>query len=169
MTSFLTSDVLAACVTYGPQLHVPAGVDPIRIMKAIASNESSTGVNCGPRHEPAYEATGALWAQKVMAPLMALYPPVGNPPQSPAAMSYGPWQQMFCNFTSQAQAAVIAGTVDLATYAQEFVLYFNSYVIRTQKAQNLAEIGEVYNSGGKRPDPGYVYKLQVAYNAATPD
>ena len=164
MTSFAKQDVLNACAEYGPSLTVPVGLDPVKVMIAIASNESSLGANCGPRHEPAYEAGGAAWAQKAMAPLLAQYPPVGDPPQSPAAMSYGPWQMMFLNFSGVGQQRIIAGYVDLIDYAVEFVRYFNSYVAE-HTPQDLDEIGEIYNAGHITPDPAYTNRLQQAYDS----
>jgi hypothetical protein len=163
MNSFPHGDVLAVCAQYGPQLHVQAGLDPVRVMAAIASNESSMGVNCGPRHEPAYEANGAAWARAAMAPLLAKYPPVGSPPQSPAACSYGPWQMMFVNFQNCTPDQLLS---DIDACALNFVRFFNGYVIATKKASNLAEIGEVWNTGRITSDPAYVAKLQAAYDAA---
>ena len=162
--SFTKLAVLLACEQYGTQLQVPAGLDGAKVMQAIASNESSLGANCGPRHEPAYEANGAPWARNVMTALLALYPPVGDPPQSPAACSYGPWQMMFCNFDSTATPARLL--VDLDLCARNFVRFFNAYVMGSQKAQTLADIGEIWNMGHIAPDPAYVVKLQAAYSAA---
>jgi hypothetical protein len=101
-----------------------------------------------------------------MAPLLAEYPPAGDPAQSPAAMSYGPWQMMFCNFATAVQVSIVAGTAELADYAQEFVRFFNDYVIFSRRAQTLAEIGEVWNEGHIAPDPAYVAKLTAAYGLA---
>lgn len=163
MNSFAQQDVLAACEFYGEQLRVPAPLDGVKVMRAIASVESSMGANCGPRHEPAYEANGALWARVSMAPLLAIYPPVGNPPQSPAAMSYGPWQLMFLNFERCFTPQQLETDIDVC--AREFVRWFNSYVVG-DKPQDLAEIGEIWNAGHITPDPAYVAKLQAAYGAA---
>jgi hypothetical protein len=169
MNSFAQQDVLAACEFYGDQLAVTAPLDGVKVMIAIAAVESGggdvkfIGNDCGPRHEPAYEANGAAWAQKAMAPLLAVYPPIGAPPQSPAACSYGPWQMMFCNFVS-ATPAELESNLDLC--ARNFLRFFNAYVIGSQKAKTLADIGEVWNMGHKGPDPAYVAKLQIAYDAA---
>lgn len=165
MNSFPKQDVLAACSQYGPGLIVPAGLDGIKIMAAIASNESSVGANCGPRHEPAYEAGGAGWAQPAMAPLLAQYPPVGNPPQSPAAMSYGPWQMMFVNFQFQRVYTPAQLQSDLGICAREFVRFFNGYVAG-KHPQGLDEIGAIWNMGHIAPDPAYTDRLQQAYDSA---
>jgi hypothetical protein len=129
-------------------------------MAAIASNESSLGADCGPRHEPAYEAGGAVWARKAMAPLLSLYPPVGEPPQSPAACSYGPWQMMFLNCPGASPEILLS---DLEACAGFFVKQFNSYVEGAQHAVTLEEIGEVWNMGHIAPDPAYTTKLAAAY------
>ena len=36
----------------------------------------------------------------------------------------------------------------------------------SQKAQSLADIGEIWNMGHIAPNPAYVVKLQAAYSAA---
>lgn len=158
MIFFPKADVIAACQQYGPQLQV-FGLDGAAVMQAIASNESSIGEDCGPRQEPAYSTGGSL-AQGEQAVLNDQY---GDPI---AAASHGPWQMMFGNFREDIQAAIAAETVTLQDYAQEFVLWFNVYVVRIRKAQTLAQIGEVWNLGHIGVDPAYVSKLQAAYEAA---
>jgi hypothetical protein len=163
MNSFPKAQVLAACQQHGPALSVPPSLDPVRVMIAIASNESSLGADCGPRHEPAYEAGGAHWAQAAMTPLLALYPPAGDPPESPAACSYGPWQMMFLNFTRGLTPEQLESDLDLC--AREFVRWFDSYVA-SKIPQCLADIGDIWNLGHIAPDPAYTNKLQAAYDAA---
>jgi hypothetical protein len=162
MANFNKQDVLNACAQYGPSLTVPAGLDPIKVMAAIASNESSFGKNCGPRHEPAYEAGGAVWARKAMAPLLVQYPPTGDPPQSPAACSYGPWQMMFLNFQRIYAPSFLSNSLE--TCAAEFVRWFNDYVVG-KHPQSLVEIGEIWNAGHITPDLAYTNKLEVAYKS----
>jgi hypothetical protein len=169
MNSFPKIAVLAACAQYGPLLKVPAGLDGERVMIAIAAVESgggdvgSVGHNCGPRHEPAYESGGARWAQVAMAPLLAQYPPIGMPPQSPAACSYGPWQMMFLNFQRCYTPAQLESGLEIC--ASEFVRWFNQYM-GPKHPQNLAEIGEIWNVGHITPDPAYTAKLQKSYDSA---
>lgn len=171
MTSFPVQDCLDVCAQYGPSLHVPAGLDPVKVMTAIGAVESGggdvnqIGHNCGPRHEPAYEADGVPWAKKAMAPLLAKYPPVGKPPQSPAACSYGMFQMMFLNFSTPAQEVIIAGAATVELYAQEFISWFNSYVVH-KNPQSLADIGSIWNAGHITQDLPYTTKLQKAYDAA---
>lgn len=166
MVSFLRAYVLAACQQYGPQLKVPAGLDGVKLMQAIATVESSFGVNCGPRHEPGYDVGGSVWRHsQAQQDLVRLYPspPDSAVPESPAAMSYGPWQTMLVNCRSNSPEAM---NTDLDACASVFVSEFNSYVIGVCKAASLDEIGECWNAGHITPDPAYTAKLEAAYSAA---
>ena len=159
-SNFPTADVLAACEQYGPQLRVAAPLDGPTVMRAIASNESSIGANCGPRHEPAYDAGGTYGNGAVMQPLLVEY-------GSAAACSYGPWQMMFCNYSGAYSPADLL--VDLQASAVEFVRFFNSHV--SPHAFTLSDVGQIWNAGhvSAAPSPGvmtYVNRLQAAYDAA---
>lgn len=153
MSNFAKADVLAACDTYGRLLDVDPTLDGRGVMAAIASNESSLGANCGPRHEPAYDRGGSLAGGKAQMLLLAKF-------GSAAACSYGPWQMMFDNFSVEDPAVL---QTDLDVCAREFVSFFNRYVIQTRHAVSLADIGETWNLGHIGPDPAYVAKLQAAY------
>jgi hypothetical protein len=155
MVSFAKSDMLAACANYGTLLKVPAGVDGVRCMTALASNESSLGANCGPRPEPFYQHS----KQPEQVALNAQYGEI-------AWSSHGPWQMMFENFTPETQQAIANGPVQLSDYATEFVRFFNMYVITVRHAATLDQIGEVWNLGHIGPDPAYTQKLETAYSAA---
>jgi hypothetical protein len=160
MDSFPQDEVLAACATYGPKLNVPDGLDAVKVMIAVASNESSLGANCGPRHEPAYDVGGSL-AGGAQAGLLAEY-------GRAAACSYGPWQMMFANFQSRDVSGL---STDLDLLSQEFVRFFNAYVIAGRKATTLEQIGQVWNGGHVMTNPGsgvvaYCRELQAAYDAA---
>lgn len=163
MNSFPTEDVLAACAQFGPLLVVPEGLDGRRVMAAIASNESSTGRNCGPRHEPAYDEGGEVYKDSPeQQRLVAQY---GNS----AACSYGPWQCMFINCPGYTPGEL---QINLTDCARAFVSYFNSYVMRAKKAQSLNQIGQIYNSGHVSGAPSasvqtYCNRLQTAYDALT--
>lgn len=158
MVSFAKSDVIAACESFGPQLQVPVDLSGPAVMQAIASNESSIGANCGPRQEPAY-STGGVLVGPEQSYLLRQY---GD---AVAGSSHGPWQMMFINFSPEAQTAIAAGTADVTTFAQEFVRFFNAYVIRARHAQDLAQIGEVWNLGHVGSDPLYVEKLTASYQS----
>lgn len=168
MNSFAKADVLAACAQYGLQLNLPAAddgttLDGAKLMAAFASNESSMGANCGPRHEPAYDVGGFLATGAQQAGLLNTY-------GSAAACSYGPWQMMFVNFQDHNVNDLLT-SLDIC--AQEFVRYFNSYVITVRKASNLNEMGQCWNAGhiSANPAPGvvaYCNNLQTAYDLQNP-
>lgn len=164
MNYFPKQAVLGCCSQYGPQLHVPAGIDGPRLMAAISSVESSVGYDCGPRHEPSYDVGGGVYTgSQSQRDLVAAYPsPAGSLLCSPAACSYGPWQMMFDNFTGLTPAQL---ETEIDALAQAFVKQFNSYVIGFRKASSLDEIGECWNAGHITPDPAYTVKLQAAYAA----
>lgn len=137
MNSFPKIEVLASCAKYGPVLKVPTGLDGERVMIAIASNESTIGVDCGPRHEPAYDVGGSVWASSpAQRALVAQYGHLG-------ASSFGPWQTMLINCPGFTPAELETSLDDCA---RSFVSHFNSYV--HQYAPNdIREIGMIWNGG----------------------
>jgi hypothetical protein len=159
MNSFSKEDVLAACRTYGPLLHLPAALIGARLMAALASNESSLGADCGPRHEPAYDAGGRYAANVRQARLLLQF-------GSAAACSYGPWQMMLMNFVDRPPGQLLT---DLDICAQDFVAFFNGYVIGARHAATLNDVGQVWNSGhiSTRPsDAVAAYCAKLATNYA---
>jgi len=161
MNSFDTVDVIAACHEYSPNLKVPSELDPFKVMLAIAAVESGgadpsfAGHDCGPRFEPAYYKDGYFYkrSQKVQD-LVEKFDRDG-------ASSFGPWQMMFCNFSSSRTPEDLLINLDFC--AEDFVTWFNSYVIH-QNPVSLEEIGQIWNAGHKTPDSPYTIKLQKAYN-----
>ncbi len=156
MVTFSREDVIASCKEFGHLLHVPSGLLGSAVMQAIASNESSLGADSGSRQEASYSEGGRNYDA-------ALEDSYG----SASECSHGPWQMMFDNFTPETQAEIVAGRATITDYAQEFVRFFNAYVIRTRHAQTLDQIGEVWNLGHIGYDPEYVHKLNLAYQEAT--
>jgi len=143
-------------------LHIPAGLDGRKVMAALASNESSTGANCGPRHEPAYDKGGSLATGAQQAAALAAY-------GSDAACSYGPWQMMFVNFPRGTTPDELTSEIDVC--AQGFVQFFNAYVMGARKAETLKDIGQIWNFGHKTDTPPvgvvrYCNDLQAAYDKA---
>lgn len=160
MSNFLKSDVMAACEKYGPSLLVNSDLDGKRVMAAISSNESSFGANCGPRHELSYDVGGIYAKSKLQIALLSEY-------GEDAAKSYGPWQMMFINFVGYTPHQLL---IDLDICASQFVKFFNSYVIGAKKAENLDDIGQVWNAGHISivPSSGvllYCKNLQTAYDS----
>ena len=119
MNSFSKADVLASCQKFGPTLKVPAGLDGVRVMAALASNESSIGTNCGPRHEPAYDVGGSVFASSPAQ--RALVEKYGRD----GASSFGPWQTMLINCPGFTPAEL---ETNLDDCARSFVSHFNTYV-----------------------------------------
>lgn len=168
MKGFNQSDVYSFCLKYGPQLKVAHDLNGARVMLAIAKNESSCGLDCGPRHEPRYDVRGAIWASSQLQQMLV------DQYGSDAAMSYGPWQMMFINFKRGLDPRVLR--VDLNTLSLEFVRFFNSFVIQIRKAQTLEQIGQVWNFGhvvhSGAPPLGvrqYCTDLATAYASVTED
>ena len=178
MNSFTQPDVLAACSKYGPQLNVD-GIEYLRpdgavqsvsgaaLMLAIAAVETGggqvdyAGHDCGPRHEPAYDEGGKFW--KTSNSLQLLIGEYG----SQAAMSYGPWQMMFDNFTLGEFHTFVPSslTTDLEFLAVNFVNFFNHYVLHFHPT-SVVEVGEIWNAGHITSDPAYTDKLMDAYSVA---
>lgn len=160
MNSFDRDRVFAVCRHYGPELNVGPDLDAIRVALAIASNESSVGANCGPRHEPGYDVDGAIWRNSALQQkLVTEFGPA-------AACSYGPWQMMFINFEHGISPSDLLSDLDLC--ARNFVKFFNGYVIATRKAVSLGDIGQVWNAGHVRAIPSpdverYCEHLATAY------
>lgn len=161
MNSFKKFDVLSACTKYGPLLEVPAGLDGERVMLSFASNESSTGSDCGPRHEPSYDVGGSVWASSpAQRALVSQYGRLG-------ASSFGPWQLMLINCPGCTPDEL---QINLDMCARQFVGYFNRYVAHFDPT-NLNQIGQIYNLGHKTTNPpagvvAYCEKLQKAYDYA---
>jgi hypothetical protein len=137
---------------------LPAGVDGAQLLWGIAGVESGFGVNCTPRHEPAYDAGGRYATH---APLPALLAQFG----AAAACSYGPWQVLLCNLP--AGTTPDAAQTDLETMAANSVLFLNR-LLREWKPANLEQIGQCWNAGHITPDLDYTAKLGRNYAIPLP-
>lgn len=155
--------VIAVCKKYGSQLKVPFTLEGWRVMLAIAAVESggsvpaAAGLDCGPRHEPAFDTGG--WFGDYSEPQKELIKKFGSPA---AACSYGPWQMMLCNFSEGLTPDQL--NTDLELCAVEFVREFNLEQSRFAWML-LAQIGQVWNTGRETRDPDYVRRLARAYDA----
>lgn len=160
--------VAALCRKYGPQLRLEATDDgtgqPIngmRLLWALAGNESSFGANCTPRFEPSYYTDGAYYRHSArVRELVALYDREG-------ASSFGPWQLLLVNTKlTPAQMA------DPEMACQATVEFINRYIISLQRASTLSQIADAYNSGSWRDlhvPEGYVSRLEAHYSTPLPD
>lgn len=169
MNSFPKADILEVCAKFGPQLKTPTGLDGERLMISIAANESGggdvnfVGHDCGPRHEPAYDVGGSVWASSpAQRSLVTQYGRDG-------ASSFGPWQMMLINCPSATPKQL---TTDLDVCVASFVSFFNSYVAH-QRPVNVEQIGQIWNGGHiyktSNPPTGvlkYCAELKLAYDSA---
>lgn len=164
MTNFTPQQIADQCRVSGPKLlGLPPGVDGTQLLWAMSGNESSFGVNCVPRHEPAFDSGGVYGSGPVMAPLLKKY-------GSAAACSYGPWQIMFPNCPPGFSPKDMS---DLGKCASATVGFLNHLLARW-KPSSLAGIGECWNAGHPMVNlsPGvasYVQKLTANYQVPMPE
>lgn len=148
--------VLELCQKYGPTLAMPAHLDGVLVMCAIAQNESSFGDNTKPRYEAAYDWAGR-YDRAEQATLLDKY-------GMRAAFSYGPWQTLPCNALAFSPIE-LEGNPDAA--ARAFVADFNSRVM--PHAPTIYFMGQMYNGGhiSEAPPPGvHAYALDLQRNYA---
>lgn len=158
---FSRGAVIATAKVFGPQLKVPARTppfDPVCLMLAFASNESSMGQFTTPRYERAYDV-GGIYSGGTQAPLLAKY-------GRAAAYSYGCWQIMPCNALGFSPEEL---NTDITAQGQAFVNFFNDYIIARHEAMTLDQFAMVYNAGSilTKPGPGvinYINDLKTNYN-----
>ncbi len=84
--------IAALCRKHAPDLLTPVKwqgtpLDKVRLLWGISGVESSFGLNCSPRHEPAYCYGGRYFNPVASREWGCL-----------AHCSFGPWQVMFANF-----------------------------------------------------------------------
>lgn len=144
---FTKAQIVSAC-RFGASLSpLPFGIDGPQLLWAISGNESSFGVNCTPRYEPAFDI-GGLYADAALL----------NRFGRGAACSYGPWQIMFCNCPADYAPADMA---DLGKAAMATVAFLNKQLIRFAPP-SLSIIGAIWNGGS----PSTILKPAVAAYAA---
>lgn len=162
--SFTPQQIADQSRVSGPELlGLPSGTNGTQLLWAISGNESSFGVNCTPRHEPAFDSGGVYGSGPVMTPLLKKY-------GSAAACSYGPWQIMFPNCPPGFSPKDMS---DLGKCASATVGFLNHLLARW-KPSSLAGIGECWNAGHPMMNlsPGvasYVQKLTANYQVPMPE
>lgn len=135
--NFTPAEIAAQCKLFGPQVGpLPASVTGAQLLWAMAGNESSFGVRCTPRHEPAFDVGGEYATHAPMPALLAKY-------GSAAACSYGPWQILLANASSYMPTDFSV----LTSAAAATIAYLNQQ-LRAFRPQTLAAIGSIWNSGG---------------------
>jgi len=140
------------CTQFGKMLlRLPDGIDPARLLWALAGNESSFGAESNPRHEQSYCYEHAYFNADRTRLWGCL-----------AHCSYGPWQVMYSNFNISISPLELLGPTGVTLLAGGTTTLLQSIVDR-QKARTIEEIGEAYNTGKIQPDPEYVAKLVRNY------
>jgi len=156
--------IAVQCRISGPNLKsLPSSVDGIKLLWGLSGNESSFGIDCIPRYEPAYDIGGIYGDNQVMVPLLVKY-------GRAAACSYGPWQILFANAESYGYTP--DDLSDLSKVTQTTVSYLNFLLVRF-KPTSLTGIGECWNAGHTMsiPPPGvarYVTDLVKNYSIVMP-
>lgn len=136
MTTWPRDAVLQSCKNYGPMLPTMEGVDPARLLAAIAMNESSLGANSGPRHEDAWDVGGEYARNPMQARNLQLYPWW-------AATSLGPWQLMFYNAPGYTPNEL---NTDLSVVTRATIGYMSRQIQRWN-IKTVQAIGEMWNWG----------------------
>jgi hypothetical protein len=129
--------VLQACRTYGPLLPPIIGLDPVRMLAALAMNESSLGADCTPRHEPDWDIGGIYASNPEQAKLLEEFPYM-------AACSMGPWQIMYYNAAGWGTPTDLNTDLSLVTRAS---LSYLTKQIKRWNIKTLDGIGQVWNHG----------------------
>jgi hypothetical protein len=143
---FTRAQIAQACqgMQLGP---LPEGISGPQLLWAISGNESSFGLNCTPRYEPAFDRGGPYFDAAMI-----------NRFGRAAACSYGPWQIMFANcppnFTPDSMQF-------LSNCAFATMAFLNRQLARFEPT-SLASIAAIWNGG----NPGAIAKPQVAAYAA---
>jgi hypothetical protein len=124
-------------------------------------------VNCGPRHEPAFDVGGTFYADSPeQQALIAKFP-------YQAACSFGTLQIMWCNIAEVSPSTTPADFDDLGKAMQISVAWLN-HELERWKPLTLTTVGCIWNSGEPRNvlSPGvaaYCQQLTKNYDAGLPE
>lgn len=157
--NFTQAETLEQCRALGSTVGPLAGLDGATLLWALSLNESSGGINCGPRHEPAFDIGGGFY--KTSPQQRVLVAQFG----SMAACSYGPLQIMLCN---AAPGTVPQDFNDLGK-AMKISVAFLNHQLAHFKPVTLMTIGAIWNAGSpqQNPSPGvqaYCKELGMHYD-----
>lgn len=161
-----TMAVLAAIEKHVANLKLPPGVTPRRLLKAIASVESSGGLNAVARHERGFcpnEGPGTR-ARLRKAGAEGRHMQYG----CLSCCSYGPWQVLYHTAADLGYVGAPALLGDPAVNVMWAITLLNRIVARG--AADLRDIADAYNSGTHRDEnrvPEYTTKVAAAYDACT--
>lgn len=144
------------CQAQGPKLAVPAGIDGVKLLWALAGNESSFGLEANPRHEAAYCRGGKYFDPKATGAYGCW-----------AHCSYGPWQVMFANLIPGIPPETFNNNPSMVCGAA--VGLINRRILKIERAVTLDEIATAYNEGDwrNRKEPAE-YVAELIKNYAIP-
>lgn len=152
-----TATLVALCLKYGPELHVPAGVAGPQLLWALSGNESSFGAHCPPKHEDGYCYGHKYYDAGYSQSWGCL-----------AHCSFSPWQIMATNARQYTPLELMQ---DPEKALITVVSHINRKILAAQKAATLSEIADAYNSGNWRDaivPQDYIDKLHRNYLVAMP-
>jgi hypothetical protein len=135
--SWPRAQVLQACQTYAPLLPPIDGIDPARLLAALAMNESSLGLNCGPEHEAEWDIGGEYASNPEQAKLLQDYPYL-------AACSFGPLQIMYFNAAGWGTPTDL--NTDLSLVMRASIAYLGKQIKRWN-LKTIQGIGQAWNWG----------------------
>jgi hypothetical protein len=164
MISWPRDAVLAACRNYAPLVTPIAGIDTTLLLAAMAANESTVGVDCGPRYEQNWDWGGTYSKNPKQQSLLNLY-------GRAAAMSYGPLQIMFYNAPGCTPEEL---NTNLSMVMRASIEYLNNQ-IREFDPKTVTDVGQMWNGGHVVRPPAvpslrvqnYCKELNENYTAAT--
>jgi hypothetical protein len=140
-------DLMEAIEKYAEYLKdAPFHYNKRALLIAIAKNESSFGVDLGPRLEPAYDINGFYFKKSYL--LREQYAIYGDA----VAKSYGPFQLMYivCVELGYPMDKDPADLANFDTNTQYAVAYINRRAMR--HADRVEDILDAYNSGTSRDE-----------------
>ena len=141
------------------KLKCPPDVDGVKLLWALAGNESSFGANAVPLHENAYCYRGKYFTKEV-AELTRKHGCLAH-------CSYGPWQVLLINTKiAYDQPDPIAMHVNASYALVATVEFINKRIFDSQGAKDLKQIADSYNSGNFRDTiipTAYIDKLVKNY------
>ena len=159
----LQDDLRAVIQQEAPRLHAPEGIDPARLLAAIAAVESGFDLNAIPNQEPAYDEGGRYW--KSSQHVRDLHNTWG----SWMACSYGPWQILFVTAWEMGFRGT-PGDLWTPSGSIEWVVRAMNARIFDKGAETVEQVADGWNSGSfqdKIWPGGYVKHVADAY--ARPD
>ena len=144
------------------RLQRPDGIDAVKLLWALAGNESSFGANATARHEASYCPNCNGSHAKKIEGLTRLWGCLAH-------CSYGAWQVMFPNTHGVTPAQM---DTDPQAAIEQTIRFLNTDIFTYLGARTLEQIGCAYNMGrlpGENEKLPYVTDLLSNYEAPLPE